>query len=120
MDSDASTARYRGLIHRHRQNSNQMRLVYAANDRLQAERVIRILNLTGVDSRLITQDWSCGYAIPTTRPYCVHIKAENDWKRAVSALIRIDQTPIVMQSKLRISLALILFIVTMALVAVLS
>jgi hypothetical protein len=96
-----------------------MLLVYAGDDRLQAERVTRILNLTGIDSRMVTQDWSCGYAA-TTKPYCVHIEAESDWKRAASVLIKIDLTPIGMQSKLSISLTLISIIVGAALIAVLS
>jgi hypothetical protein len=81
---------------------------------------MRILNLTGIDSRLITQDWSCGYAVPTTKPYCVQIEAENDWKLAASVLIKIGLTPTVMQGKLRISLTLISIIVGAALIAVLS
>jgi len=97
-----------------------MLLVYAGEDRLQAERVTRILNLTGIDSRVVTQDWSCGYAAATTKPYCVHIEAESDWKHAASILIKIDLTPIVMQSKLSISLTLISIIVGAALIAVLS
>jgi hypothetical protein len=97
-----------------------MRLVYAGNDRLQAERVTRILNLTGIASRLVTQDWACGYAVPTTRPYCVHIEAETDWTRAASTLIKIDLTPIVVQSKVRIYLALISITLGAALIAVLS
>jgi len=96
-----------------------MRLLYTADDRSQVERVMRILRLKGIDNRIVTQEWSCGFATPTTKPYCVHIEAEADWKRAASALVKIGLAPIVMQSKVRILLALISLIIGAVLIAVL-
>jgi len=81
---------------------------------------MRLLNLTGIGGRLVAQDWSCGYPVPTTRPYCVHVEAESDWKRAASVLFKIGLTPIVMPSELIISLALISITLGAALIAVLS
>ena len=97
-----------------------MQLVYAGNDRLQAERVMRILNLTGIDNHIVSQEWSCGYAAPAARPYCVYIEADSDWKRTANILIKIGLTPIVLPSKLHFSLMLISIIVGMALTALLS
>ena len=50
----------------------------------------------------------------------MHIEAETDWTRAASTLIKIDLTPIVVQSKVRIYLALISITLGAALIAVLS
>jgi hypothetical protein len=81
---------------------------------------MRVLRLTGIDNRVFTQDWSCGYAAPAARPYCVHIETDTDWKRAVSVLSGISETPMVMLSNLRVSLTLISVILGIALIALLS